>query len=158
MAHVPKGKPHSRCRSCGYLAAPEGEAVGKDNSGTLVVVFCCGDNCHLKCPQCRGFMDELVEMTADPVRLFVDDFYDAPEGWTVARTSEEAIALLNKGNVVECTLDHDLGDDDTGYRVVCWMEEHDIWPVDGVRCHSSNGPGIQRIELALKRRRNATDI
>lgn len=39
--------------------------------------------------------------------------------------SEEAIALLETGNVSHISLDHDLGDDDhgTGYDVVLWIEE-----------------------------------
>jgi hypothetical protein len=38
---------------------------------------------------------------------------------------EEAIALLETGEVDEISLDHDLGDDSrgTGYDVVLWVEE-----------------------------------
>lgn len=38
---------------------------------------------------------------------------------------DEAIALLQTGQVTEISLDHDLGDDarGTGYDVVLWIEE-----------------------------------
>ena len=88
------------------------------------------------------------------VRLFVDDVRDPSwfglDGWTVARTSTEAIAILSRGRVVECSLDHDLGGDDTGYKVVCWMEEHGVWPKDGTRCHSANPVGKRRIEAVIR--------
>ena len=73
------------------------------------------------------------------------------DGWTVARTSAEAIAILKLGNVVECSLDHDLGGDDTGHIVVCWMEEHNVWPANGTRCHSANLVGKRRIDSAIRR-------
>ncbi len=97
-------------------------------------------------------------MTA-PVRLYVDDIRNpGPElgdgwdtDWTVARTSREAIAILEQGNVVELTLDHDLGGNDTGYKVICWIEEHNVWPADGVFCHSANPVGWRRIMDVVKR-------
>lgn len=95
------------------------------------------------------------------VRLFVDDQRGllwmglCPEdGWVIARTSEEAIKILNEcgDNIVEVWLDHDLGGEDTGYKVICWMEQNDVWPRDGVRCHSANPVGRQRIESVINRR------
>ncbi len=89
------------------------------------------------------------------VRLFVDDQREPEwfglEGWVVARTSAEALAALSAGNVVECSLDHDLGGDDTGYKVVCWMEENNVWPKVGTQCHSANPVGKQRIEAVIRR-------
>lgn len=59
------------------------------------------------------------------MRVFLDDERQAPDGWVRVRWPDEAIALLQAGNVVELSLDHDLGDDDrgTGYDVILWMEE-----------------------------------
>lgn len=89
------------------------------------------------------------------VRLFVDDIrypsYFGLEGWAVARTSAEAIAILAQGNVIECSLDHDLGGDDTGYKVVCWMEEHGVWPKNGTFCHSANPVGQARIDAVIQK-------
>ena len=48
-----------------------------------------------------------------------------PDGWIRVYWPEEAIALLESGQVEEISLDHDLGDDEhgTGYDVVLWIEE-----------------------------------
>ena len=88
------------------------------------------------------------------IRLFVDDERDPQDygldGWIVARTSVDAIRTLKNRNVVECTLDHDLGGKDSGYLVVLWMEAHNRWPRDGVRCHSMNPVGRTRILAAIE--------
>ncbi len=58
------------------------------------------------------------------MKVFLDDKRPCPEGWTLVRWPEEAIALLLTGEVTEISLDHDLGDDDrgTGNDVVLWVE------------------------------------
>lgn len=88
--------------------------------------------------------------------LFVDDLRNPEDcglkDCVVARTSIDAINILKKGNVGACSLDHDLGGEDTGYAVVCWMEEHNVWP-DIVFCHSQNPVGRQRINSAIERHR-----
>ena len=89
------------------------------------------------------------------IRLFVDDIrcpdYFGLAGWTVVKNSRDAIQTLQQGNVVECSLDHDLGGQDTGYKVVCWMEEHNVWPRDGVFCHSANPVGKSKIQSVIDR-------
>jgi NAD+-processing family protein with receiver domain len=62
------------------------------------------------------------------VKVWLDDARDAPSGWVRARTPEEVIELLRLGEIVELSLDHDLGLDDgvserTGYAVLRWLEE-----------------------------------
>ena len=74
---------------------------------------------------------------------------DAHVTWVV--TAEDAIALLETGQVTSASLDHDLGLGKTGYDVVCWMEEHDAWPERGVRVHSMNPVGRQRMESVIER-------
>ncbi len=58
-------------------------------------------------------------------RIYLDDERTAPDGWIQVRWPEEAIALLERGDVTHISLDHDLGDDEhgTGYDVVLWIEE-----------------------------------
>ena len=79
-----------------------------------------------------------------------------------AKTSEEAIALLKTGRVTFASLDHDLSEmatigmlqpgERTGYDVVLWLEEHpEFWPPDGVRVHSMNPAGKQRMQQAIHR-------
>ena len=59
------------------------------------------------------------------MRVFLDDERATPDGWVRAWWPDEVIALLESGEVVELSLDHDLGDDarGTGYDVVLWIEE-----------------------------------
>lgn len=39
----------------------------------------------------------------------------------------------------------------TGYDVVCWMEEHGIWPTEKPLVHSANPVGRQRMRQAIDR-------
>lgn len=58
------------------------------------------------------------------MKVFLDDERATPEGWVRVYWPDEAIALLQTGQVTEISLDHDLGDDarGTGYDVVLWIE------------------------------------
>jgi hypothetical protein len=53
---------------------------------------------------------------------------------------EEAISLMEVGNVCEASLDHNLGE---GYRLVLWMAENGVWQSEPVTVHSSNPPGAE---------------
>jgi len=59
------------------------------------------------------------------MRVYLDDERATPAGWVRVFWPNEAIALLETGEVDELSLDHDLGDDrrGTGYDVVLWIEE-----------------------------------
>ena len=59
------------------------------------------------------------------MRVFLDDERSTPEGWIRVCWPDEAVALLETGEVEELSLDHDLGDDErgTGYDVILWIEE-----------------------------------
>lgn len=99
-------------------------------------------------------------------------------GFEWAKTYEEAIRLLATREVTFASLDHDIGACEectaslehiedmktpettffnrcphakSGYDVVCWMEEHGIWPEDGVRVHSMNPVGRQRMEAVIRK-------
>lgn len=86
--------------------------------------------------------------------LWLDDERPMPEGYTHhAKTAQEAIALLETGNVIIMSLDHDLGDGPTGYEVAKYIEENAINdklnPIH-FRVHSQNAVGKQNIKLALQ--------
>ena len=75
-------------------------------------------------------------------------------GYTWAKTCDEAIAFLKTGNVTFISLDHDLSEkatmgdwenEKTGYTVVCWMEENNVWPINGCQVHSMNPVGAKRM-------------
>lgn len=111
-----------------------------------------------------------------PVFLWLDDMRPAPGGWVWARTVDEAKHWLTHANVVKASLDHDLGacvqcmggrtpeqwlDESkftqmpncdhfgTGYTLVCWMEEHDIWPAEKPVVHSRNPAGGARMRQVI---------
>ena len=76
--------------------------------------------------------------------------------WTWARTAPEAIEVLRMGDVVEVSLDHDLGDDPdvgTGYDVLAWLEEqvalHGFEP-PLIHVHTSNPSARDRMEAAAR--------
>lgn len=89
------------------------------------------------------------------MKLWLDDIREAPEGWVWARTYDEAIRYLTTLEVTHASLDHDLAFDPvageinkaakSGYDLVCWMEEHGIWPTYECKVHSQNPYG--RIEM-----------
>lgn len=80
-------------------------------------------------------------------------------GWEWVKTADEAIALLKTGRVHHASLDHDLSEEatmgmpkpgeKTGYTVVLWMEENDIWPSGLISVHSMNPAGRSRMQVAI---------
>ncbi|WP_137938115.1 cyclic-phosphate processing receiver domain-containing protein [Chitinivorax sp. B] len=96
------------------------------------------------------------------MKVFLDDERATPEGWVRVFWPDEAIALLQTGEVEEISLDHDLGDDTrgTGYDVVIWLENevamHGLKP-PVIHVHSANPPARAQMEqgvLAIQRLAN----
>lgn len=98
------------------------------------------------------------------IKVYLDDERPTPEGWTRVYWPNEAIKLLELGNVEIISLDHDLGDvqSGTGYDVIVWLEEqvlmHGFIPPK-ITVHSANPParlkmeaGIRNIEKFVSRR------
>jgi len=98
------------------------------------------------------------------IRIFHDDVRPAPEGWALARTNAEALALLRSNEVSAISLDYDLGatpedgpmakgssPDGNGYALVEAMLAEGLVPPD-VIIHSWNIPGARRMEAALMTR------
>ena len=82
------------------------------------------------------------------MKLFVDDIRDIPEGWLCVRNYMDAIATLSLFVVEELSLDHDLGEEKTGYDIACWIEEKAItssWVPPKIKVHSANPVGRARI-------------
>ena len=93
------------------------------------------------------------------MKLWLDDVREPWKhgciGWEWAKTAQEAISLLKTGTVTEASLDHDLSElatigmapkgEETGYTVVCWMEDNNVWPENGVKVHSMNPVGKERM-------------
>ena len=100
-------------------------------------------------------------------------------GFTWVKTAVQCINLMKYDNVVFASLDHDLADEQypwnaipgidpntydwiqhldeypmtfkekTGYDVILWMEENNVWPSHGVKCHSMNPVGRDRINAVI---------
>ena len=89
------------------------------------------------------------------VKVYLDDERETPSGWTRVYWPDEAIALLETGEVTEISLDHDLGDDDrgTGYDVVVWLEEAVAtrgFVPPAMRVHSANPAARLRMEAGIE--------
>lgn len=102
------------------------------------------------------------------LRVWLDDLLDdraAPPGWVQVTIAPAAIKLIDCAQVVELSLDHDLGDDETagkGVDVVDHIAEQqkvegrDLWPRDGITIHSANPAG--RDQMARTIERYATEL
>ena len=88
------------------------------------------------------------------MKVYLDDERQTPDGWTRVYWPDEAIALLQSGQVEEISLDHDLGDDErgTGYDVVLWIEEavatRNFSP-PRMTVHSANSSARQKMEMGI---------
>lgn len=88
------------------------------------------------------------------MKLWLDDVRPCPQGWVLARSVNEAIALIESVPAAEfefASLDHDLGDfaDDggDGYKLTRWMLEFSKFPSRGIRVHSANNVGAKNMLL-----------
>ena len=88
------------------------------------------------------------------MKLFVDDLRPAPNGWTLARTVDEAIELLLQGSVSELSLDYDLGGRDaTGLDVLSWIETavaEGRLKMPKMSAHSGSVLGRRRLEAQIE--------
>jgi hypothetical protein len=78
--------------------------------------------------------------------------------WVWVKTPEGAIELLETGQVIEISLDHDLGlierePEATGYDVVVWMERQvataGFVPPEVIKVHSSNSSAAPKMERGI---------
>ncbi|WP_164017536.1 TipAS antibiotic-recognition domain-containing protein [Pyxidicoccus trucidator] len=98
----------------------------------------------------------MAHLGVDTMKVYLDDERPTPEGWVPVRWPEEAISLLEGGQVAELSLDHDLGDDEhgTGYDVLLWVEEAVAtrgFVPPRMRVHSANSSARLKMEQAIER-------
>ena len=89
------------------------------------------------------------------MKVYLDDERQTPEGWVRVYWPEDAIVLLEKGDVEEISLDHDLGDDEhgTGYDVLLWIEEAVFtrgFKPPKIYVHSANVSAREKMERGIK--------
>ncbi len=87
------------------------------------------------------------------VKIWLDDIRPAPEGWIHAKSVLEAIKLFKEHypDISDMSLDHDLGDDMDGIKLVLWMAENGLWPRQKPRVHSMNPVGRTNMEALIER-------
>lgn len=85
------------------------------------------------------------------MKLWVDDERPAPLGWERAVNAESAKAALQRYDVEQVSLDHDLGlESESGYELLCWMFEQGYWPPT-IHVHSMNPVGRRQMLEFLER-------
>jgi hypothetical protein len=88
------------------------------------------------------------------INLYLDDLRVCPEGFTVARTMDEAIQMMKKYNIYILSLDHDLGEDangnllPTGYDLVKFICENNMM-LAIVHIHTDNVVGRENMYQTL---------
>lgn len=99
------------------------------------------------------------------MHLYLDDVRNGPdftdvgwENWVIVRSVENAKLLLKTGLIEDMSLDHDMStnsetgmENDSGYKLVCWMEENNIWPKGIISVHSANPVGRDKMVAVLKK-------
>lgn len=88
------------------------------------------------------------------MRVFLDDKRETPNNWVRTFTVEETIELLKTRQVLELSLDNDLGEGlQEGHVVLSWLEEQvfhdDTFPVPVMVAHSSNASRVEDMNRAI---------
>jgi len=90
------------------------------------------------------------------MKLWLDNERPAPDGWVHVKTAFDAIHELtrnfNANAYAEVSLDHNLGEEMTGYDVIKWIEEAAYTDVDFcipiVQVHTANSSARQKMVQA----------
>lgn len=113
--------------------------------------------------RCKGDIKEDNQTTENKERylLWIDDIRPVPEEYLepyhiiVARSYEEAIEKLLEFNYDCICLDHDLGEQKTGYDVCKYIIENNI-KCDEYRIHTKNPVGRDNMYQLLYKNTDAT--
>lgn len=88
------------------------------------------------------------------INLYVDDLRNCPNGFVIARTTEEAIKYLESFEVGILSLDHDLGIDKqgkllpSGYDLVKYICKNKLF-VKKIYLHTNNPVGRENMYQTL---------
>lgn len=86
------------------------------------------------------------------MNIFLDDERNPPDGFILVKTVDECIEKLKLGYVEILSLDHDLGENkETGYDLVKYMIEHDLYPTKAIFLHTMNPVGRENMYKTLIR-------
>ena len=86
------------------------------------------------------------------ISLYVDDIRNAPEGWACSRTYQSTISLFETGwfEIDKLSLDHDLGEEKTGYDIAKYIVENNI-KINEIFLHTANPVGRDNMYQLLTR-------
>ena len=76
--------------------------------------------------------------------VYLDDLRMPPPGFTVVRTIDECVLLLEETEVVRLSLDYHLGNGHTADEIARWIVETGHWPRE-IYLHSSDMGARQRL-------------
>lgn len=85
--------------------------------------------------------------------LWLDDLRKPPDDdWTWVKTVDDAIVLMEAGDVTVASLDNDLGEGvREGRTLVYWMAENDRWPLEVLDVHSQNAVASEYMIKMIER-------
>ena len=79
------------------------------------------------------------------MRLLIDDVRTNISADIIARTYNEGIQALKENRITTLYLDHDLGEEHSGYDIMCWLENNQRYLPKEIICVSANPVGARRI-------------
>lgn len=86
------------------------------------------------------------------MKLWIDDLRPAPKGFDWAKTSQEAIDMIQANPPYEhISFDHDLGGEDTTRRVVLWLCYNEEKWCKTASVHSMNSIGREWLTGMIQR-------
>lgn len=87
--------------------------------------------------------------------LVIDDLKNIKENpgefVKYARTYNDGIKQLKNKKWNLLYLDHDLGDDKTGYDIINWLDQNKEFLPDEIKCISMNPVGRDKINKVIKK-------
>ena len=91
----------------------------------------------------------------NPVKIWVDDVRQAPDGYVWCRSVNETIAVMKRNPVDVLDMDHDAGDyakDGGDYiRILDWLESHPEINPPTIRIHSMNPVGVENMRRIIQK-------
>jgi hypothetical protein len=87
------------------------------------------------------------------LKIYLDDERPCPKGWIPVYTYQSCIDILQAFKPTHLSLDHDLGEEKTGYDVVKWIESKTFldskYQPPIMTIHSANPAGRKNMELGI---------
>jgi len=89
------------------------------------------------------------------INIFMDDMRPSPEGFILVKNASECRLVTRYNKIKTMSLDHDLGEKETGYDFCKWLvevgiEDPSIYPEE-IYLHTANGVGRDNMYQLLMR-------